>query len=69
MALAAAISAVLILAAAAPASAGDLAPQGKKIFFVISDTGYPATSANSAADTQAPASIETFRTWGTDFPG
>ena len=68
-ALAAAISAVLILAAAAPASAGDLAPQGKKIFFGISDTGDPANFGEFSKLTHKhPALIETFRTWGTDFP-
>jgi len=61
--------AVLCLLAAAPASAGPLLPHGKKIFFGVSDTGDSADFGHfSTALDKHPALIESFRTWGSDFP-
>jgi hypothetical protein len=61
--------AVLCLFAAAPASAGPLLPHGKKIFFGVSDTGDSADFGHfSTALDKHPALIESFRTWGSDFP-
>ena len=68
-ALAAALAALLAVCAPATAAAGNLAPQGKKVFFGISDTGDPADFGEFSKLTHKhPALIETFRTWGTDFP-
>lgn len=70
-----ALTAVALLAAlafAAPASgaAGSLQPRGRQIFFGISDTGNPADFGHfSIAIHKHPALIETFRTWGSEFPG
>ena len=62
-------AAVLCLAAAAPTQAGTLEPQGKRVFFGISDTGDSADfGAFSKTTNKHPALIQTFRTWGTDFP-
>ena len=62
-------AALLILVAAPPAGAGSLEPQGGKIFFGISDTGDPADFGQfSTALNKHPALIESFRTWGSDFP-
>jgi hypothetical protein len=59
----------LCLASAATAGAGSLQPQGRKIFFGISDTGDPADFGHfSTALHKHPALIESFRTWGSDFP-
>jgi hypothetical protein len=65
----------LCLAAALPAaspalsSAGPLLPRGNKIFFGISDTGDPADFGGfSSIMNKHPALIQTFRTWGSDFP-
>jgi hypothetical protein len=65
-----ALAAVVIgLAGAADADAGALLPRGKKIFFGVSDTGDSADFGQfSAALNKHPALIETFRTWGSDFP-
>jgi hypothetical protein len=68
--------ALLAIAAAAPflvgaakADAGALLPKGKKIFFGVSDTGDPADFGQfSSALDKHPALIESFRTWGSDFP-
>jgi hypothetical protein len=61
--------AALALIAVAPAGAATLEPRGKKIFFGISDTGDPADFGGfSEAMDKHPALIQTFRTWGTDFP-
>jgi hypothetical protein len=61
--------ATLALAAAAPAGAGLLEPPGRKIWFGISDTGDPAQFGEfSTAVDKHPAVIESFRTWGSDFP-
>jgi hypothetical protein len=70
VALAAALTAALLAPAIAPgpATAGNLAPQGKKVFFGISDTGDPADFGGfSKMMNKHPALIQTFRTWGTDF--
>jgi hypothetical protein len=69
-AAACALAALALLAfAAASASAGLLEPRGKKIWFGVSDTGDPADfGAFSTAVSKHPAVIESFRTWGSDFP-
>jgi hypothetical protein len=69
-ALAALISTALLAAAVAgPASAGTLKPHGKKVFFGVSDTGNMADFGHfSSALRKHPALIESFRTWGSDFP-
>ena len=54
---------------AAPAGAGLLEPRGKKVWFGISDTGDPADFGPfSERVDKHPAVIESFRTWGSDFP-
>lgn len=59
----------LCLSGAASAEAGALMPRGKKIFFGVSDTGDSADFGHfSAALRKHPALIESFRTWGSDFP-
>ncbi|HEU4393870.1 MAG TPA: hypothetical protein VFR04_09605 [Solirubrobacterales bacterium] len=64
-----AASALLVLAFAANAGAGLLEPHGKNVWFGISDTGDPASFGEfSAAVDKHPAVIESFRTWGSDFP-
>ena len=66
---AAALCLAATLLAAAPAAAGPLEPRGKKVFFGISDTGDPADFGEfSRAMDKHPALIQTFRTWGSDFP-
>jgi hypothetical protein len=61
--------AVVALAGAAPASAGLLEPPGGKVWFGVSDTGDPAQFGEfSTAVSKHPAVIESFRTWGGDFP-
>ena len=67
--LAALAVALLCLVSATAAQAGPLLPRGNKIFFGISDTGDPADFGQfSTALNKHPALIETFRTWGSDFP-
>ncbi len=63
--------AALCLLAGAPADAGaSLVPRGHKAFFGISDTGDPADFGQfSSALHKHPALIESFRTWGSEFPG
>ena len=62
-------AAALCLAATAPSAAGSLLPRGDKAFFGVSDTGDPADfGAFSEAMDKHPALIQTFRTWGSDFP-
>jgi hypothetical protein len=62
-------SAVLCLTATASADPGVLAPRGKKIFFGVSDTGDSADFGHfSTALSKHPALIESFRSWGSDFP-
>jgi hypothetical protein len=64
-----AVLALLALALAASASAGLLEPRGRKVWFGISDTGDPAQFGEfSSAVSKHPAVIESFRTWGSDFP-
>jgi hypothetical protein len=61
--------AMLALAAAATAGAGPLEPRGKKVYFGVSDTGDSAQFGEfSTAVSKHPAVIESFRTWGSDFP-
>jgi hypothetical protein len=58
----------LFLVAVAPA-AGSLVPHGKRVFFGISDTGDSADFGQfSSVLHKHPALIESFRTWGSDFP-
>jgi hypothetical protein len=67
----AALGAVALIAAvgAGPAGAGTLKPHGKKVFFGVSDTGNMADFGHfSSALRKHPALIESFRTWGSDFP-
>jgi hypothetical protein len=66
-ALCAAVALWLVLAA--PAGALSLVPQGKNVFFGTSDTGDPADFGQfSAVLHKHPALIQSFRTWGSDFP-
>jgi len=61
--------AALCLLLAAPAGAGSLVPRGNKVFFGVSDTGDPGDFGQfSNALNKHPALIQTFRTWGSDFP-
>jgi len=63
------LCATLCLAAAAPAAAAPLEPRGKNVFFGISDTGDSADFGGfSELTDKHPALIQTFRTWGSDFP-
>jgi hypothetical protein len=60
---------VVLAAGAASASAGALQPRGKQVFFGVSDTGDSADfGAFSKLMRKHPAVIESFRTWGSDFP-
>ncbi|HWM54673.1 MAG TPA: glycosyl hydrolase [Solirubrobacterales bacterium] len=63
-------AALLCLAvAAASAHADTLEPRGKNVFFGISDTGDSADFGGfSELTDKHPALIQTFRTWGSDFP-
>jgi hypothetical protein len=70
-ALAVALASVLSLSlgAASAAGAGLLKPPGKKVYFGVSDTGDMADFGQfSDAVNKHPALIESFRTWGSDFP-
>ncbi len=68
-ALAALVAVALCLSTVASAMADPLLPRGKKVFFGISDTGDPADFGQFSNDlNKHPALIETFRTWGSDFP-
>ena len=65
--------AMLTFAASAGASsranAGLLEPRGKKVWFGVSDTGDMADFGQfSDAVDKHPAVIQSFRTWGSDFP-
>jgi hypothetical protein len=61
---------LLAAAGAGSASATALEPQGKKVFFGVSDTGNMADFGHfSSALHKHPALIETFRSWGSEFPG
>jgi hypothetical protein len=67
--LALALLAALCAALPAAAPAGTLLPKGKKIFFGVSDTGDPADFGHFSADlNKHPALIESFRSWGAEFP-
>ena len=67
--LALALVAALCAALPAAAQAGTLPPKGKKIFFGVSDTGNPADFGHFSADLHKhPALIESFRSWGAEFP-
>jgi hypothetical protein len=70
LALCALAAACLIaLAGAAPAQGASLVPKGNKVFFGVNDTGDPADFGSfSEALNQHPALIQTFRSWGSDFP-
>src|SRR4051794_17177215 len=69
-ALAALVAALALALLAVPtAGAGSLQPRGRKIFFGISDTGDSADFGGfSKLVNKHPALIESFRTWGSDFP-
>ncbi len=61
--------AALALLAAPSAGAGLLEPRGDRVFFGVSDTGDPAQFGEfSSVVHKHPAVIESFRTWGSDFP-
>jgi hypothetical protein len=63
------VVALLAGAGAGSAGAGTLEPHGKKVFFGVSDTGNMADFGHfSSAVRKHPALIESFRTWGSDFP-
>ncbi len=68
-ALGVAVGAVLSMMISVAAPAATLEPRGDKVFFGISDTGDPADfGAFSQVMNKHPALIQTFRTWGSDFP-
>jgi hypothetical protein len=65
------LAGLALVAFALPASAGAslLLPPGKKVYFGVSDTGDMADFGHfSEAVNKHPAVIESFRTWGSDFP-
>jgi hypothetical protein len=74
--LRAAIAATLVLALAAPLAAAaatarpaTLEPPGREIYFGVSDTGDPGQFGEfSRAVSHHSPVIESFRTWGSDFP-
>ncbi len=69
LAAAGALVALTALLAAPAAQAGLLEPPGKKVWFGVSDTGDPAQFGEfSTAVGKHPAVIESFRTWGSEFP-
>lgn len=60
---------LLALACAGPAAAKLLEPRNGKVYFGVSDTGNSAQFGEfSTAVAKHPAIIESFRTWGSDFP-
>ena len=66
-----ALAALLLLAllGAVPAAARLLEPRGGKVYFGVSDTGDSAQFGEfSTAISKHPAIIESFRSWGSDFP-
>ncbi len=68
-ALLAALCAVAALCLLAPVAGASLVPRGDKVFFGVSDTGNSADFGQfSSAVHKHPALIESFRTWGSDFP-
>jgi hypothetical protein len=67
--IAVAAACLLALALTGPAHAALLEPPGNKVYFGVSDTGDPADFGGfTTAVDQHPAVIESFRTWGSDFP-
>ncbi|HET7483968.1 MAG TPA: hypothetical protein VFJ64_01175 [Solirubrobacterales bacterium] len=63
------VAVLLAVAGAGSANAAALEPHGKKVFFGVSDTGNMADFGHfSTAVHKHPALIESFRTWGSDFP-
>jgi hypothetical protein len=61
--------ALLALAVAPAARAGLLEPKGSNVWFGVSDTGNPANFGEfSNSVDKHPAVIESFRTWGAEFP-
>jgi hypothetical protein len=64
------VAAGLAMSIAAPAGAASrLQPQPGEVFFGVSDTGNMADFGHfSTALGKHPALIESFRTWGSDFP-
>ncbi|MGN6586535.1 MAG: hypothetical protein ACTHKT_03555 [Solirubrobacterales bacterium] len=69
VALACAAALLLALAPASASAFGLLKPQGKKVYFGVSDTGDMADFGHfSDAVDKHPAVIESFRTWGSEFP-
>lgn len=57
------------LGAAPAGAAGLLMPPGKQVYFGVSDTGNMADFGHfSDAVDKHPALIESFRTWGSEFP-
>jgi hypothetical protein len=64
-----AAAALLALAVATEARAGLLEPRGHNVWFGVSDTGNPANFGEfSNSVDKHPAVIESFRTWGAEFP-
>jgi Glycosyl hydrolase family 26 len=62
-------AAIACLLATAPGASASLVPRGKHVFFGVSDTGDSADFGHfSSAIHKHPALIESFRTWGSDFP-
>jgi hypothetical protein len=67
--LAATTALLALLVGVAPAGAATFEPRGKNVFFGISDTGDSADFGEfSRMMDKHPAVIQTFRTWGSDFP-
>jgi hypothetical protein len=63
------VAALLSAVAAGGASGGALQPRGDKVFFGVSDTGNMADFGHfSEALRKHPALIESFRSWGSEFP-
>jgi hypothetical protein len=64
-----ALAAMVVLCLAASAAAGTLEPRGRKVFFGVSDTGDSADFGElSRTMRKHPAVIQSFRSWGSDFP-
>jgi hypothetical protein len=64
-----AVAVLYLLCVVGSASALSLVPHGKKVFFGTSDTGDSADFGQfSAVLHKHPALIQSFRTWGSDFP-
>jgi len=64
-----AVLTLALLVATDRADAAPLEPPRGKVYFGVSDTGDPADfGAFSTATSQHPAVVQSFRTWGSDFP-